>query len=119
MSEDARALVLDTDGGLREVILPADSHLQAMYTAIGCQFVDVVAIAPDLDMWVDDNGYGVEPVNVAATQLKDLLVGHTQMYYGAALFTGGIDEDGETLGLSEERAQWVREGLDVIHLMSA
>ncbi len=74
--------------------------------------VDVVALTDTIDMWLNDEGiYQCEP-NPAATLLAADLSGHGvhQMFYGPAVFTGGCDEDGTTLGLSAPAAAAVFSG---------
>lgn len=111
MSRDVKALAVDVEGEVREVTLRAGEQLPCLYSAIGCDTVDVVALAEDLDMWLDDNGFGVGPVNVPATMLKDLCRPHTQPYFGVAVFTGGVDDEGDSMSLSPTREAWIRETL--------
>lgn len=77
------------------------SHLDALYEAIGCRFVDVVRLRDGLDMWVDDEGlYTAEP-NLFATTLADQLTpgGAVQIYHGTAVFLGADDDTGETVSV--------------------
>ncbi|MGB3437771.1 MAG: hypothetical protein WBA97_03370 [Actinophytocola sp.] len=45
-------LVIANTSGL----VTARSILEALYDQIGCTTVDVVALSPEIDMWVDDEG---------------------------------------------------------------
>ncbi|MEW2250425.1 DUF3846 domain-containing protein [Streptomyces sp. NPDC006975] len=111
---DANALALHCDGTLTPVVLPGDAtgNLHALRAAIGCDFVDVVTLADDLDMWLDDEGIYRQPHNVYATALAQLHGRTWQPYHGTVVLTGGCDENGDTLPLSEELATRLRELLD-------
>ena len=109
LNEDTRhpmnAVCIDTDGTTCITDLGREP-LIGMYKAIDCTTVDVVRLAPDLHMWVDDEGMlkdGVE-VNLVATVIADVFGRGGQPYYGGVVFTGGADEEGETQPISAERA---------------
>lgn len=74
--------------------------LEHLQHAVG-SLVDVVALSPQVDMWIADdggiNGCGYNPVAsaIAATY------GHAhQPYFAAVVFTGGPDPQGATAPLS-------------------
>lgn len=79
------------------------SHLDALYEAIGCRFVDVVRLRDGLDMWVDDEGlYTAEP-NMFATALADQLMpgGAVQIYHGTAVFLGVEPDTGDSISIAD------------------
>jgi len=97
------ALLISTDGDVSVIDLPAEgSLLPTMYRAIGCHGVDVVRLAPALDMWIDDDGMYTQPVNQLATLLAKGFGFNWQDYHGPALLTGGADAEGDTLPLSSD-----------------
>ncbi len=56
-------------------------------------------------MWLDDEGMINEAgPNLGATRLYALHRQPHQLYYGHALFTGGADAEGNTLGLTSDEA---------------
>ena len=84
--------------------------------------VDVVRLAPDLDMWIDDEGMyrpsvdadgeSHDPVVNGPASIVAALLGFShQPYYGNAVFTGGADDEGDTVGLRPE----VLEKLTTLH----
>ena len=98
------AVCIDTDGTTCITDLGREP-LIGLYKAIDCTTVDVVRLAPDLHMWVDDEGMLKEAdVNLVATVIADALGRGGQPYYGGVVFTGGADEEGETQPISAERA---------------
>ncbi|MGW8769010.1 DUF3846 domain-containing protein [Streptomyces sp. NPDC055815] len=101
------ALLVLPDGMFKVIDWPANSGetLKTLRTEIECSMVDVVDITPNLSMWIDDEGlYSENPyVNVAASYLFSRYATPHQPYLGNAVFTGGTDKDGDTLGLSEDQ----------------
>lgn len=81
--------------------------LQHLQHACG-GLIDVLALAPDLDMWIPDEGlYDGSQPNPLATAIA-AAHGHThQHYYGTAVFTGGPDPTGTTLALNPETANYL------------
>lgn len=99
------ALLIRTDGQFRLLDWPAngDQHLKILYAACDADHIDAVRITEALTMWVDDEGLINEVMpNVGATRLYALHRTPHQVYYGHALFTGGADAEGNTLGLSAD-----------------
>lgn len=98
-SIEFRAVVVETDGAVREVEWDSDGGvLRELQEAVG-GYVDVVALDQGLDMWVNDEGLvnGMS-VNWLASALA-ARSGAQQPYWGPAVFTGGADEEGKTLSL--------------------
>lgn len=93
-----QAVKLDTDG-VATVVDLGENTLAGFYEHIGCRLVDVVRIAPDLDMWIDDEGALVESpvVNPVATALAAAHGFRHQPYVGTVVFTGGADDEGDTV----------------------
>lgn len=100
-----RAVSIDTDGVATvhdwDVTHGTLKHLQE---AVG-GFVDVVVLAADMDMWVNDEGLVIGlPINETATAIAHQHGMKHQFYVGPAVFTGGCNEEGDTLPLTEEQA---------------
>ncbi|MFD9047754.1 DUF3846 domain-containing protein [Streptomyces zaomyceticus] len=101
------ALLITPKGEITLVELPADTgeRLTAMYSLMRCDSVDVVALTNRLDMWLDDEGLFRQPVNRLATLVARRFGWTYQSYHGAVLLTGGANEEGETLPLSEDKTR--------------
>jgi|SRR5664279_1245500 len=74
--------------------------------------VDVVSLTADLDMWVNDEGIvrGM-PINVVASFIAREFLGErfAQPYFGPVVFTGGVDDEGETLALASAQIAMLSE----------
>ncbi|MBM4574827.1 DUF3846 domain-containing protein [Rhodococcus hoagii] len=94
------AIVITPSGEVREVDLGTDS-LRGLYAAIGCSAVEVVQLAADLDMWVDEEGLLTsEPQpNRVASQFAFECGTSPVTYVGSAVFTGR--RGGDTTSIPE------------------
>jgi hypothetical protein len=115
-------LVVTPDGEVRDHAVPAgetrlitaSSVLQALYEQIGCSSVDVVRLSPDTDMWVDDEGLlTARPrINQLSSYIATRFGYPFQLYAGTAVFTGGADQAGYTLPLSQPARQALLDLID-------
>jgi hypothetical protein len=97
-----RAVTIQADGSATAHTWDTSQDTLTRLQAEVGGFVDVVSLASNLDMWVNDAGLleGL-PINTIATAIA---AGHGkthQPYVGPAVFTGGADHDGATLALTE------------------
>lgn len=101
-----RAVTIGVDGHAEAVEWDAASGtLRHLQDAVG-GLVDLVGLHEHVTMWVSDNGIAEGlPVNVVATAIAHGFGQTHQGYFGPAVFTGGGDEEGETLGLTPEHAE--------------
>lgn len=97
---DVEDYVVEADpGGL----VTARGILEALYDQIGCTTVDVVALSPEIDMWVDDEG-ALKPqlrVNQLASYIATRHGLPFQLYVGTVVFSGGPDSRGDTTFLGK------------------
>lgn len=103
------ALVIDTDGDVREVQLADDGHnLKRFHEALGCTTVDVVRMTTAIDMWIDDEGLitGRE-INMPASALAASFGWSHQFYVGPVLLAA-VDEDGESINLASYQVKAVK-----------
>lgn len=116
MSKHLLAVVIEPDATSRRVML-GENPLHDFYRELRCRTVDVVRLSPDLDMWVDDEGaIMMDPeVNHASTAIAHLHGHDGQPYFGPALFTGGADEAGDSVGLSEAMAEQLETWAATVH----
>ncbi|TFC83045.1 DUF3846 domain-containing protein [Cryobacterium sp. TMT3-29-2] len=70
--------------------------------AIGCRMFDVVGLADDIDLFVDDEGLiNGSTLNLPATVLAHLL-GRPVVIFGTAIAVS-VTPDGETVGLTDSQ----------------
>ncbi|MFH8797550.1 DUF3846 domain-containing protein [Streptomyces sp. NPDC017941] len=113
MSVDSFAVLVRPDGSFRLIDWPTDPAKTStvIRAVVDCRFFDVVQVTRDLSMWLDDEGILTAPINFAATWLYALHQPPHQHYHGRALFTGGADAQGDTLGLTADQAAHLIEQL--------
>lgn len=68
--------------------------------------IEAVALSDNLTLWVNEEGKndGLTP-NVYATRLFISVFGAVDVIVGNAILTGGVDDEGETLGLTDEQIE--------------
>lgn len=108
------SLVIRTDGALEVIHFDgAADSLRLKYAALGCRTVDLVQISDVYDMWLDDEGMYVSPVNMPASMLAERFGCTWQKYHGDVVITGSNDE-GDTIDLTVEQFDAVRAALQDI-----
>ena len=69
-------------------------------------YIECVNLRHDIDMWVNEEGKVLDLVlNPVGTRIWTTFYGPTDTIVGNVIFTGGVDENGETLGLSDVALQ--------------
>ena len=102
---------LDTEGNATRARWspgPSGSLLEPLQAAVGGD-IDVVRLHPEMEMWVHDEGLYACDLNPVASAVAAGMGFVHQPYCGPVVFTGGADEDGNTLGLSDELAEVLME----------
>lgn len=98
-----KALVLTTDNTI-EVEQDTDEFVSyaTLSRAVG-GMIEAVTLPSGLTLWVNEEGKldGL-PVNEYATRLFVSAFGAVDVIVGNAIITGGADDEGETLGLTDE-----------------
>jgi hypothetical protein len=97
---------VSVDGIAEAFQAESDTLLHELYESIGCQMVEAVYL-PDFTIWVDEEGLLQDSpqVNVGATQFASHRLRHPMPLVGNCVITGGIDDEGHTLGLSTTTMQ--------------
>jgi hypothetical protein len=74
---------------------------ETLYEAVN-GLVELVSINEDIDMWLNEEGklIGLEP-NVLATLLFNKAFSQKDVIMGNIIITGGADDEGNTVGLSD------------------
>lgn len=85
-----------------EVIDIAEDGLRKLQNAVG-GLIQPVDFGNEVTMWVNEEGLLIEGMvpNWIATNLA-LEIGYETPMMGDVVFTGGTDEDGDTMALSEQ-----------------
>jgi hypothetical protein len=102
------AIQIKTTGEVIDLDLTADS-LQTLQTAVD-GWVQAIDLDESLTMWLNEEGklHGL-PHNPYAQFAGDKRFGaHTDYLVGDVVFTGGTDDEGETLGLDLNTADQIR-----------
>lgn len=99
---------MTTTGVIEELDMTADG-LQVLQTAVG-GWVQAIDLDDSLTLWLNEEGKLVGlPHNPYAQFAWDKRYGaHTDYMVGDAVFTGGTDEEGATLGLDRDTADQIR-----------
>ena len=103
-----RAVCVNPDGDVRELDLGTGAdQLDALHRAIGCDSVDLLAVTPQLLMWVDGEGLvNGSAMNTVATGLVSATPQlRSQPIRGTVVFTGAADPQGDVTPLAPE---WVQ-----------
>lgn len=95
-----KALRINTDFTTELLDLSSDEY-NKLSGAVG-GLIQAVDLKSDLTIWLNEEGKLLDlPVNLVATRMWDRSFGvGTDVLVGDCVFTGGTDEDGETLELS-------------------
>ena len=102
-----KAIMLDTEGNLSEIDLDAGKTLKILQKAVG-GWVQAVGLRDDLTIWVNEEGKIHNlPFNAKATEIWTHFYGNTDLIAGNAVFTGGADEEGETLAISSDAEAFI------------
>jgi hypothetical protein len=104
-------VVIKADGTLERLDLSvSEQELKSLQNAVG-GYVQVIELEDDFTMWVNEEGKLLNlPVNEIATVIWEVRFGiGTDIICGDVVFTGGMDEDGETLTISEANIQRLAE----------
>ena len=96
------ALQIKTDGTLAELDLSQNS-LETLQQAVE-GLVQAIDIAEDLTMWCNEEGKMIGlPHNPFGQAFWEKMYGRTDYIVGDIVLTGGADNEGETIGLTDEQ----------------
>ena len=102
------AVKLSVEGNV-EVIPFVENQLKTLQDAVGGGYVEAITLADDLVLWVNEDGKMKQmPFNQAATSIFVKHGRGSDFIAGPVVFTGGTDENGDTLGISETQIQQIR-----------
>ena len=93
------ALRVNTDFTTQVLDLSSDEY-NKLRDAVG-GLIQPVDLKPDLTLWCNEEGKLVSlPLNIIASHMWERSFGPTDVILGDCVFTGGTDEEGETIELS-------------------
>lgn len=97
-----KALIITVDGDKIETDIEGNSY-EVLQKAVGGRF-EHVQLNPELSLWCNEDGiFESLKVNPTACQLWDAVFGiGTGVILGDVILTGGADDEGNTLGLSDK-----------------
>jgi hypothetical protein len=82
-------------------------RLKDMYSSLECDMVERVALNENIDLWIDEEGV----LNNASERIGYFNLGEYQ-FVGKGLICG-LDEEGESVPLSSEDAEFILDNLIV------
>ena len=117
MNEKLEGILFEYDLGETKAImakLEKESTLEQMYKLIDCSSVDCVSLPKNIDIWTDDEGLLKSDSAVIHYVIRenDESDGFELHLAGKSLFLS-TDEDGNTIGLSNEQIDWVQKNVRV------
>lgn len=99
-----RVIQVHPDGRVFDGPLPGPTTMDGLYEALSCRTYDVIRLTDGIDMWVDDEGaINGSDVNLAASIIANRCGHPHAILFGAAVLAAG-NEDGDTVGLTDEQA---------------
>jgi hypothetical protein len=102
-----KAIIIPVEGETKVVDLEApEGSLKVLQNAVG-GWVQALDLTERLTMWCDEEGKVTgKPVNILATRMFWNAFGvNDDIIVGDIILTGGTDEEGATLGLTEEQVK--------------
>lgn len=105
-------LKVTTEGVISVITATDEESLSKLQEAVG-GWVQAIDLSDTLSLWCNEEGKLVGlPHNPFAQILWDEAFGaHTDYIVGDVVFTGGTDDEGYTLGISDEQTARVREAV--------
>lgn len=117
MDEKLEGILFEYDLGETKAVivkLEKEDTLNQMYKLIDCSSVDCVSLPKNIDIWTDDEGLLKSDSAVIRYLVRedDESDGFELHLAGKSLILSA-DEDGNTIGLSNEQIHWVQKHVRV------
>lgn len=97
-----KAVVITTEGEKSVVTFTIGDSYKILSDTVG-GMIECVSLSENEDMWCNDNGIAEgKPLNLIASAIYSETFNAGNPILGNVIITGGADEEGETLGLSDE-----------------
>lgn len=100
-----KAVIIKTDGSKEVATFTVGKSYQLLSDTVG-GMIECVRLAEDTDLWCNENGIseGLE-LNMIASAIYSETFNAGNPILGDVIITGGADEEGETLGLTDEQVE--------------
>jgi hypothetical protein len=120
--EKQKAVIISTDGHKSVVEFEFGKSYQLLSDAVG-GMIECVSLK-DADLWCNENGIAESlELNMIASAIYSEAFNASNPILGNVIITGSVDDEGETLGLTDEQvAYWLEYDKKVIptaYLMSS
>lgn len=100
-----KAVIIKTDGSKEVVTFTIGDSYKMLSNAVE-GYIECVRLAEDTDMWCNENGIAERrELNLMASAIYEETFEMANPILGNVIITGGADEEGDTLGLTEEQVQ--------------
>lgn len=111
----AKALVITSSADIKVIDFVVGDSYGTISSAVDGLIECVALPSFGADLWVNEEGKMISlPHNPLGSILWAKEYGHTDFIVGDIIITGGADEEGETLGLSDEQLQQITSYLEEI-----
>lgn len=111
-----KAIIAKTSGEVVEVDYERADEYNLLSGTVG-GYIESVQVMPSVTMWVNENGIGEElPLNYLGSLAYFIAFNAQTPIVGDVIFTGGIDDEGETLELTDEGLEWLTK-VELLFLM--
>ena len=112
--EKQKAVIITTDGDKSVVEFDFGKSYQTLSDAVG-GMIECVGLE-DADVWCNENGIAEGlPLNMIASAIYSDAFNASNPILGNVIITGSCDDEGETLGLTDEQvAYWLNYDKKVI-----
>jgi hypothetical protein len=111
-----KAIIANTSGEISEVEYERADEYKVLSGTVG-GYIESVRVTPNLTMWVNENGIGEElPLNYFGSLAYFVAFESKTPIVGNVIFTGGTDDDGETLDIDESGEEWLTK-LELLFIM--
>lgn len=110
-----KALKLSIDGTLTELDLDAsEGSLKVLQDGVG-GWIEPVDLSEEVTMYCNEEGKlgGFEPNPIATVIFNATFAPAVDLIMGDVVFTGGVDDEGDTLGLPDEAATVIRDVVEI------
>lgn len=103
--KQGKAVIIKANGAKEVVTFTIGESYKVLSNAVE-GMIECVRLAEDTDMWCNENGIAEgRDLNLMASAIYNETFGVANPILGNVIITGGADEEGETLGLTEEQVQ--------------
>lgn len=83
-----------------------EKGLKNMQALVG-GLIEAVALKEGVDLWVNEEGL----LNESELNMVLLQNGAAQAYYAGDAFFASVNDEGETIGLTDKQKQWIRDNI--------